>query len=151
MPEKLAIESSINIEASAEAVWDALVNPAKTKLYMHGCACISDWKPGSSLVWRGEHEGKEMDFVTGMVKQYSPHKKICYTTFDPFATYPDVPENHLDVTYTLSEMDGGTTLHVIQDGFENAAEGEKRFNDINGDGSGWDPILAQIKAVVEKG
>lgn len=149
MSEKLAIESTVLINASAESVWDALVNPAKTKQYMHGCECITNWEVGSSLIWRGEHEGKTMDFVTGIVKTMEPNIKMVFTTYDPFATYPDTPENHLDVTYTLSEAEGGTSLHVVQDGFENAAEGQKRYKDILGDGSGWDPVLAQIKAVVE--
>jgi len=151
MSKKLAVSGNVEINASAAVVWDALVNPAKTKQYMHGCECITNWEVGSSLIWRGEHEGKKMDFVTGIVKAFVPNEKMVFTTFDPFATYPDVPENHLDVTYTLSEADGKTNLHVVQDGFEGAAEGEKRYKDILGDGQGWDPVLAQIKAVVEKG
>jgi uncharacterized protein YndB with AHSA1/START domain len=59
------INNSITINAPAKDVWDALVNPAKTKQYMFGCEAISDWKKGSSLLWRGQYEGKEMIFVKG--------------------------------------------------------------------------------------
>ena len=34
-------------------VWDMLTNPQKTKLYMFGCETVTDWKPGSELLWRG--------------------------------------------------------------------------------------------------
>jgi uncharacterized protein YndB with AHSA1/START domain len=41
------IINTIHINVSKENVWDALVNPSKTKVYMFGCETISDWKIGS--------------------------------------------------------------------------------------------------------
>jgi uncharacterized protein YndB with AHSA1/START domain len=46
-------KSSIMIDAPAAQVWDALVNPAAIKQYMFGTNVISDWKKGSSILWRG--------------------------------------------------------------------------------------------------
>jgi hypothetical protein len=46
------------IEAPITDVWDALVNPGTVKQYMFGTDVISDWKEGSSIVWRGEWQGK---------------------------------------------------------------------------------------------
>lgn len=40
------IVNTIEIQATPEAVWDALVNPEKTKIYMFGCATVSDWQEG---------------------------------------------------------------------------------------------------------
>jgi hypothetical protein len=68
---------------------------------------------------------------------------------DAFATYADSPENHLNVTYELLETNGATTLTVTQDGFELAAEGEKRYQDVYNNGEGWNPILVQMKALAE--
>ena len=68
---------------------------------------------------------------------------------DPFAAYPDIPENYLNVTYELEENGGQTTLIVTQDGFETAAEGEKRYTDTYNNGEGWNPILVEVKKVAE--
>lgn len=54
----LIIENEITINASIEKVWDALINPHKTKQYMFGCETVSDWKPGDSLLWKGTYEGE---------------------------------------------------------------------------------------------
>ena len=145
----LTIMSSIVINAGAEAVWNTLINPEETKKYMFGCEALSGWKPGDSLLWQGRHEGKDMIFVKGNVVEYKPYEFLKYTVIDPFAAYPDVPENYLNVSYELTPADGGTKLTVIQDGFENAAEGEKRYKDAYNNGEGWNPILVQIKEIAE--
>ncbi len=149
METKKSVTNTITINAPAADVWDALVNPAKTKVYMFGCETVSDWKVGSDLLWRGNYEGKEMVFVKGKIKSIEPNKQLVYTVFDPFASYPDIPENHLNVTYKLEQQGQQTILTVIQDGFEGAAEGEKRYEDVYNKGEGWNPILVQIKALVE--
>ena len=148
MPQ-LIIKNTISINASVEKVWDALVNPEKTKQYMFGCDAISDWKVGSPLLWKGTYEGKEMVFVKGKVLEIHPNKFLKYTVIDPNAPYPDIPENYLNVTYELKEENGSTTLKVIQDGFEGAAEGEQRYQHGYNNGEGWNPILVQIKSLVE--
>jgi len=143
------VTNTITINAPAAEVWDALVNPAKTKVYMFGCETVSDWKVGSDLLWRGNYEGKEMVFVKGEIKTIEPSKLLVYTVFDPFASYPDIPQNHLNVTYKVEQQDAQTILTVTQDGFEGVAEEEKRYQDVYNKGEGWNPILVQIKALVE--
>ncbi len=143
------VTNKISIHAAPKEVWDALVNPAKTKVYMFGCETVSDWKSGSELAWRGNYEGKDTVFVKGKVVRIEPFKELIYTVIDPFASYPDIPENYLNVTYKLEEQGEDTILTVIQDGFESAADGEKRYQDVYNKGEGWHPILVQIKALVE--
>jgi len=145
----LTVKSTITIHASAQKVWDALTNPAKTKIYMFGCETVSDWHIGSDLLWKGHHEGQDLIFVKGKILQMEPHRILKYTVIDPFASYPDIPENYLNVAYTLQEEGNQTTLTVVQDGFENAAEGEKRYQETNNNGEGWNPILIAIKNLVE--
>src|SRR5690606_23554512 len=111
---KLVVKNSIEINASAAKVWDTLVNPAKTKVYMFGCETVSDWKVGSPLLWKMIHEGKELIPVKGIVLENKPHTLFKYTVIDPYASYPDIPENHLNVTYQLHEQNGKTTLTVLQ-------------------------------------
>ena len=149
MENKLIVKNTIRINATASKVWDALVNPQKTKVYMFGCETISDWKAGSPLLWQGSYEGKEIVFVKGFILDFQPNKLLKYTVIDPNASYPHTPENHLNVSYELSEQNGETIFTVSQDGFENAAEGEKRYKDVYNKGEGWNPILVQIKKLVE--
>jgi uncharacterized protein YndB with AHSA1/START domain len=149
MPTPLIVKNEISINAAASKVWDALTNPEQTKKYMFGCEAISDWKVGSPLLWKGAWEGKEMVFVKGHILAIQPNRLLKYTVIDPNAAYPDTPENHLNVTYELSEQGGHTTLTVSNDGFENAADGEKRYQHTYNNGEGWNPLLVQIKAVAE--
>src|SRR5689334_3504311 len=145
MNKTLIVQNTIVINASAAKVWDALVNPEQTKKYMFGCETVSDWKPGSSLLWRGNYEGKDMIFVKGTIVDIKPGKYLAYTTFDPLSTTPDVPENYLTVTYTLKEENGQTVFIVTQGDFSTVADGEKRYAEAFNGGEGWNPILVEIK------
>jgi uncharacterized protein YndB with AHSA1/START domain len=148
--EKLVVKNSIIINADASKVWDALINPGQTKKYMFGCETVSDWKTDSPLLWKGSYEGKEIIFVKGIILDIQPNKFLKYTVIDPNSSMPDIPENYLNVTYKLSENAGRTQLTVLQDGFENAADGEKRYKEVYNNGAGWNSILVQIKELVEK-
>ena len=147
--EKLIVKNSISIDAKASDVWDALVNPDQTKKYMFGCETVSDWVAGSPLLWKGSYEGKEMIFVKGIIVDIQRGKMLKYTVIDPNAAMPDIPENYLNVTYELSEQGEETILTVSQDGFEGAADGAKRYKDVYNNGEGWNPILVQIKKLLE--
>jgi uncharacterized protein YndB with AHSA1/START domain len=81
------ISNSILIDAPSTAVWNALVNPLETKKYMFDCETVSDWRPGSPLLWRGEYEGQPMVFVKGNVVSIAPGKHLAYTVFDPIAQW----------------------------------------------------------------
>lgn len=150
MQNKLEIYNRIQIGATAEKVWDLLVNPQQTKKYMFGCEAISDWKVGSSLVWSGEYEGKSMDFVKGEIVQIQPNQLLVYTVIDPNnPLIPDVPENYLTVTYKLTQENATTVLEVTQGDYATVADGEKRYQDSYNNGEGWNPILVAIKQIAE--
>ena len=145
----LFIKNSITINAPASKVWNALVNPEQTKKYMFGCEAISDWRVGSSLIWKGQHEGKDMVFVKGSVADIQRERFLAYTVFDPFSTIEDIPENYLTVTYELKPHNGITALTVTQGDYSTVADGERRFKDSSNNGEGWNPILVEIKKLVE--
>lgn len=149
MKAQLLVQNSIEINAPAAVVWDALVNPEQTKKYMFGCETVSDWKIGSPLLWKGEYEGREMVFVKGAVVELVPNKRLVYTVFDPNSEMEDVPENYLTVTYELSEENGRTLFTVTQGDYATVAEGERRYQEAYNGGEGWNPILQEIKKLVE--
>jgi len=149
MEQPLIVKNTIQINAPIGRVWDALVNPEMTKIYMFGCEAVSDWKPGSPLLWKGQYEGKEMVFVKGYVVAIDPPNRLIYTVIDPNSTIEDIPENYLNVTYQLEEGGGKTNLTILQDGFEGAANGQERYKDVYNEGKGWDPILQEIARLLE--
>ncbi|MBK6571289.1 MAG: SRPBCC domain-containing protein [Saprospiraceae bacterium] len=150
MAEEKIIKNTIQIIATPSKVWDALVNPEKTKKYMFGCETVSDWKVGSSLLWKGEYDGQSIVFVKGNIIAIDPEKFLAYTVIDPNNNeIPDLPENYLTVTYSLTQEDHHTTLTVTQGDYSKVAEGEKRYQESYNNGEGWNPILVQIKNLVE--
>lgn len=145
----LFIKNTITINAPITKVWDALINPEQTKKYMFGCEAVSDWKVGSSLLWKGNYDGKEMVFVKGTIVDIKPEQLLKYTTFDPNSTILDVPENYLTVTYELEFINEQTVFTVTQGDYNKVAEGEKRYKESYNNGEGWNPILVEIKKLVE--
>lgn len=150
MSKPLEIINSIEINAPVSKVWDTLVNPVQTKKYMFGCETVSDWKPGSELLWEGEYEGKKMVFVKGTILRIEPDKFLAYTTIDPNSTLDGKSENYLTVTYTLTEKDNKTIFTVTQGDYSKVAEGERRYQESYNNGEGWNPILVQIKQIAEE-
>ena len=145
----LNIVNQIEIKASPSMVWDALTNPEMTKQYMFGCETVSEWEIGSSLLWQGTYQGKEMVFVKGYILELIPHKLLSYTVIDPNGSIPDIPENYLTVCYELEAKAGKTLLTVTQGDFNTVAEGARRFEESSNGGEGWNPILKAIKELVE--
>jgi uncharacterized protein YndB with AHSA1/START domain len=95
-------------------------------------------------------EGKPFIPVKGHVVRIEPNYVLEYTVIDPHSvTIPDVPENYLNVVYELEEANGQTLLTVTQYGFDHVADGERRYTETYNNGEGWNPILVQIKALVE--
>lgn len=148
MHNPLIVKNSIAINATPEKVWDALINPEQTKKYMFGCETVSDWKPGSALLWKGNYKGKEMVFVKGNILSIEPDRFLSYSTIDPNSGIADIPENYLTVTYALTAQNGQTVLTVTQGDYATVGDGEKRYQETI-DGGGWNPILNEIKKIVE--
>lgn len=149
MSQGLFVKNTIEINAPAAKVWDYLTKPDLTKLYMFGCETVSDWKKGSSLLWKGQQDGKDIIYVKGDILEIEPGKRLVYTTIDPHSNIDDVSENYLNVTYDLSERNGVTTLRITQGDYSKVAEGERRYKESNNGGEGWNPILVEIKRLVE--
>ena len=62
MNKNLKVSKSIKIYASAEDVWDALINPEKIKIYLFDTELITDWKVGSPIIFQGEFDGHKRYF-----------------------------------------------------------------------------------------
>ena len=56
--DELVARATIIFAAGPDEVWSALVEPAAIKQYMFGTTVESDWREGSSIVWKGEWQGR---------------------------------------------------------------------------------------------
>jgi len=142
MNKDLVSENSIEINASVENVWDALVNPQMIKKYLLGAEVVSDWKEGSSITFHGEYQGKTYN-DKGVILKIEPNKILEYTHWSDLSGLPDVPENYHKVTCTLTKKNDHVILTLAQD--KNKTEKEKEHSDQT-----WISVLSTIKKLVEE-
>ena len=83
------------------------------------------------------------------VLELEPGKFLRSTTIDPHSNIDDISENYLQVTYDLVPQGEKTLLKVSQGDYSTVAEGERRYQDSYNNGEGWNPILVEIKKLVE--
>ena len=138
----LIVAKSIDIDATAEEVWDALTDPDIIKKYLYGTKTITTWKPGSSIVFKGEYDGTKYE-DKGVVVQNEQGKLLSYEYWSAFTGLEDKPENYSLITYTLAAKNNQhTTLTWTQQGFINE-EARKNSED------GMDAFLHSIKETIE--
>ena len=111
MPDDLTTEASITIAAPAARVWEALTTPDLIKRWFFGVDTETDWVVGSPIVHRGEYQGEPYE-DRGTIVEVEPGHRLVHTHWSPVSGLPDRPENHQEVTWSLSERDGATHLTV---------------------------------------
>lgn len=138
-------ETSIN--TAPEKVWDALVNPDKIAQYMFGSRAESSWQKGDDLKFYMEKDGHRALVVHGSIVEIEKPRLLEHTLFPSTWDMEDIPENYLTVRYLIRPEGSGSKLEITQTGFENAAQGEKRYKDVM---EGWKAALPKLKEVAEK-
>ena len=130
------------IAASPREVWTALTDPDEIEKYMFGSHVVTDWKPGSSIVWKGEYEGKAYE-DKGEILEFEPERRLTMTHFSALSGQEDVPANYHTLVYELEERGEKTRVALSQDGndTEEAAEHSK---------ANWEKMLSGLKEVVEQ-
>ena len=138
----LVAKADTTINADSKIVWDALTNPGIIKQYMFNTTVVSDWKEGSSIIWKGEWKGKPYE-DKGMIIKLEPGRLLQYTHFSPMTGQPDISENYHTVTIELENKNGQTQLSLSQD--KNNSEEEQQHSEEN-----WKMMLEQMKKVIEQ-
>ncbi len=141
MTKSLTATATVTIDAPVSEVWDALTDPAKIKEYMFGTKVVTDWKVGSSIVWKGVWREKPYE-DKGEILKVEKEKLFVCTHFSPLTGEEDKPENYHTLTYELSEKDGKTKLSLSQDNNE-TKEAQAHSQKM------WEDMLASLKKVVE--
>ena len=141
MPSEISTQASVTIEAPADEVWKALTTPALIKQWFFGVDTETDWKVGSSIVHRGEYQGKPYEDV-GTIERMDPGRLLVHTHWSPVSGLPDRPENHQEVTWALSGGDGVTELTVTERNLP--SEDAKKISDQS-----WAAALSSLKELLE--
>ena len=135
--------STIEIDAPATRVWEALVNPEKVKLWQYGSNLVTTWQPGSSIRFTTPWGDKVFE-QWGKVIDVVPPKSLKYSLFAPRPDLTDSPENYFFMTYLLEEHQGKTKLSIIQD--DPRPQTQPAQED-----EGGNAILLSLRTLVENG
>lgn len=128
---------SIQINAPASRVWEALTTPELIKQYFFGTDAVSEWTAGSPIIFRGEWQGKKYE-DKGTILEVVPQKLFRYSYWSSMSGIEDKPENYANITYALSEDNHVTTLTITQENIPD--EKMKAHSEEN-----WNKVLAGLK------
>jgi uncharacterized protein YndB with AHSA1/START domain len=142
MKRGLVANASTVINVSIATVWNALVDPQMIRQYMFGANVISDWKEGSSIVWKGEWQGKTYE-DKGVILKMVPVRILQYSHFSPLSGLPDAPEYYHTVTVELFGEGSRTIVSLSQD--NSPTEQAREHSEKN-----WEMMLASLKKLLEK-
>jgi uncharacterized protein YndB with AHSA1/START domain len=144
------------IKATAQAVWDAIVDPAWNSRYGYQCPGEYDLRPGgayrglSSQIMRDS--GASDVIIEGEVIAADPPHRLVQTwraLFDPTMA----EEGPTRLIWEIDEIAGGgicrvTVTHELENAPMTAAQ---VGGDIEEAGGGWDMILSDLKTLLETG
>ena len=144
MNRNLKVSKSIEVNATAEKVWEAMTNPEKIKVYLYGTETITDWKTGSPIIFQGEYQGQTYK-DKGNVLENRKNELLKYDYWSGFSGLEDKPENYSIVTYHIEPIsDNLVKFTWTQEGYANEAGQQHSENGLPG-------MLEQIKKLVEEG
>ncbi|CAN5640376.1 hypothetical protein BH11BAC2_BH11BAC2_07770 [soil metagenome] len=143
MNHELTVSETVLINADPAQIWEVLTNPDLIKEYLYGTNTVTDWKPGSEIVFQGEWEGKSYK-DKGVILENIKNKLIKYSYWSGFSGLEDKPENYNLVIYSIAEKENGNTAFTwTQIGF---ASEEAQAHSANG----MKGFLGSIKSIVER-
>ena len=143
MRHDLTVSHSIDINVNVSKLWDVLTDPEIIKLYLFGTDTVTDWKPGSVIIFQGEYEGQKYR-DKGVILECVQNEKIVYTYWSGFSGLEDKPEDYSEVTYILTPKGKDVTKFTwTQKGFAD----EEKYNHML---SGVNSFLERIKEIAER-
>ncbi|HEY9593974.1 MAG TPA: SRPBCC domain-containing protein [Spirochaetia bacterium] len=136
----LSISVATDVNASPEAVWAVLTDPAKLGKIFWDCTVEGGFAVGSTLVWKGEWAGKPFE-DRGRVLKSEPRKllQVAHWTVSTAST----PESNPNVlTWKLGKTSTGTRVTFLH---ENILTKEMKEHSE----PMWRQLLERLKETVE--
>lgn len=112
-------QASIDIEAPASTVWEALTDPAHMHAWMGEpemrLEVSTDWQVGGPIVVRGFHYGRFEN--RGIVLAFEPERRVSYTHLSSVSRLPDEPQSYVAFDFRLMPHDERTALSLTMSNF----------------------------------
>lgn len=117
-PQDQAFEKTVNIQAPAAVVWQALTDTAQVQQWMSatGVAIDTDWRTGSPIRISGTSNRVAFE-NHGTIILADEEKLLQYTHLSSLSRLPDVPESYSTLSFSLAPIDGHTMLTLRITGF----------------------------------
>ena len=146
--QKMKFSRKIRINCYPADIWQALTHPKSVAAYMFGSYAKSDWHKGSEISYYLNKDGAEVKIITGFIRECEENTHLRHSLYPLGANYPNKEINHIEVEYLIQEVDNELCELIInQSGFDEAAEGEKRFEHAK---AGWDQALPKLKTEIQR-
>lgn len=103
---------SISLNASLNAVWEALTQPELMKSWMYDSEIeiVTTWKVGSPIIINVQEASYKTAFTnTGIILQFIKERMLEYSHLSSLSRLPDEAENYTFIRFTL-QPDGPQTL-----------------------------------------
>ena len=147
---KLFVDKTIEINAPAFKVWNAITKSENTKEWAvefssggPQFSIESTWEIGSPVHWKGQ-DGTVI--VEGNVTAAKKNKILRFTVFDVRSPKRPPVTDEDGITFQLNEANGRTALHILQGDFSVMTDGEK-YRDLSAEI--WDKVLPKVKELSE--
>lgn len=134
--------AEVSIAAPPDRVWQVITDPPYVSEYFFGAEVDTDWRPGSTITWRGQWQGKPFE-DKGEVLEAEPPHRLVLTHFSPMTGQPDLPENYHTIRYELTAADHATHLSLDQDNNRDDEEAAHAS-------SNWASMLQALKEIAER-
>ncbi|WP_419701789.1 SRPBCC family protein [Mucilaginibacter sp. NFX135] len=137
----LTLTTELKFKAPAAKVWQGLTDPEMVKAYFFGTKLESSWRVGEPIVFSGEWDGKAYR-DHGTILEIDPGRYVKYNYWSSMSGTEDKPENYANITYSLSESNGVTTLTITQDNIKD--EAAKEHSEQN-----WHGVFDRLRKMIE--
>jgi uncharacterized protein YndB with AHSA1/START domain/DNA-binding transcriptional ArsR family regulator len=127
----------IYIAATPEKIWQAITDSSFTRRYYYNNTVESDWKVGSSLIYRNPDGSVAIE--SEIVEAQPPTRLV--QTF----SFPATGDRPSRVTWEIQPRGGSSLLTLLHDDFDSETETFK------GVAHGWIPVLSGLKTLLETG
>jgi uncharacterized protein YndB with AHSA1/START domain len=109
------IRKSIRLNASLDAVWEALTQPELMKSWMYDSEIeiVTTWKVGSPIIINVQEVSYKIAVKnTGVVLQFLKNRVLEYSHLSSLSRLPDKEENYTLIRFTLQQEGDHTLLEL---------------------------------------
>lgn len=141
------VSRSVQIQASAERVWRAFLEPEQMKQWWGAArGLVEEHKGGVWAVAWGDSEQGYKNVVSGVLKSFQPNKRL---RIEPLVYFnPERPVlGPMRLSISVKEKEGRTRVSVRQDHYGEGPDWDWYYDAVV---KGWKDTLGNLKQFLER-